>query len=330
MQFQNLTKSQKAHVRSLFSKKYLPDTADVLRLNTGEFIVVIEGVDAALATTLLDRLHPNQRGHRHADSSSIAVDMAAGRFVFVGDTVKFDLFLRLVDGQHRLQAVVESDTVQRILFVLNLSEEALGTIDGGHSRTDVDHATISGMKPLYKRGQYQGLLRGLYLLQGYTKDQPARASFATRNVVVAKDYEKALVDLAPLRQKYASRMTLPVWSALHYAYLISPRKVRQFIILIGEGAGWSKGSAAHAFAEFLRAWELRCRTSGATKGGVPNQLQLHLATLRAIRAHIMNEHVDFVDGKLPVFNARAVREDEVVQWAAKEVTKKLQRQLAAA
>lgn len=326
MLFKNLSRAQRAQVRKLLSKKYLPDTADVLRLNSGELIFVVDNVDDELATMLLDRIHPDQRNHKHAESSSIAIDMAAGRFVFVGDTIKLDHLLFLVDGQHRLQAVKESRTAQRLMFVLNLSKEALSTIDGGCGRTDVDHATISGMKPLHKKGQYQGLLRGLYNIQGYTTEQPGKASFSTRNIIVARTYERALIELAPLRQKYARRMTLPVWSAIHYAYVISPRKVKQFVGLIGEGAGWTSGSAAHAFAEFLHAWELRCR--GSTKGGVPNQLQLHLATMRALRAHILDDHIEFVDGKLPVLNARAVREDEVIQWAAREVSKKLRKQAA--
>lgn len=53
----------------------------------------------------------------------------------------------IADGQHRLWAVVESNTSQNFLVVRNVTREAGLNIDTGLGRTLVDNAKISGLDP---------------------------------------------------------------------------------------------------------------------------------------------------------------------------------------
>ena len=51
-----------------------------------------------------------QRNRRRDTVTAYAEDMAAGRWKENGETIKFDSEGRLIDGQHRLAAVVKANT----------------------------------------------------------------------------------------------------------------------------------------------------------------------------------------------------------------------------
>lgn len=73
--------------------------------------------------------------------------MRRGEWPSTGEAVQFDTGDRLLNGRHRLTAIIQSDTPVELLVVRGLeAEKAMMAIDGGTSRTAGDRLQISGEK----------------------------------------------------------------------------------------------------------------------------------------------------------------------------------------
>lgn len=77
---------------------------------------------------------------------SYARDMAAGNWQLTGEAIKFDTDGNLADGQHRLSAVVESDTTVEMLVVRDILPDTQMVMDSGRKRTSADALTLAGQK----------------------------------------------------------------------------------------------------------------------------------------------------------------------------------------
>lgn len=71
--------------------------------------------------------------------------MTAGTFPFIADPIRFDRDGNLIDGQHRLAAVVGSGQPQMFVIVRNLDPETQKYIDSGRKRSAADQLRIEGM-----------------------------------------------------------------------------------------------------------------------------------------------------------------------------------------
>jgi hypothetical protein len=67
--------------------------------------------------------------------NQLTQDILQGRWVMNGETIKFDREGRLIDGQHRLQAVIQSNTAVDMWVVDGLEPMSQMTIDIGRPRT---------------------------------------------------------------------------------------------------------------------------------------------------------------------------------------------------
>lgn len=75
-----------------------------------------------------------------------ATDMKAGRWQFNGETIKVASNGTLLDGQHRLQAVYESEATVQMLVVTDLPLNAFETIDIGLKRSSGSILALQGHK----------------------------------------------------------------------------------------------------------------------------------------------------------------------------------------
>lgn len=73
-------------------------------------------------------------------------EMKEGRWKFNGDPIRISVSNRLLDGQHKLHAIVMSNTTQEILLVRGLPDDVFDTIDVGRKRTGSDIFAIMGEK----------------------------------------------------------------------------------------------------------------------------------------------------------------------------------------
>jgi hypothetical protein len=102
-----------------------------------------EDVDPEKAKQWLEVNKVNRR-YRDPLANRYARDMAEGRWVFTGHTIKFNINGELIDGQHTLRAVIKSGVTIRQNVTRGLPLGAASCIDLGASRTLSDQLTILG------------------------------------------------------------------------------------------------------------------------------------------------------------------------------------------
>lgn len=107
----------------------------------GELVTEIVSVSPQIAAEWLGKMPLNRK------LTSSAVDeytesMRNGLWNMDGSPIRFNAKGELVDGQHRLWAVIESDTTQQFLVVRNVPDQAFLTMDTGRKRTFSDVLSI--------------------------------------------------------------------------------------------------------------------------------------------------------------------------------------------
>ena len=75
----------------------------------------------------------------------LSKQMKEGKWLFDGQPIRFDEFGRLLDGQHRLNAVIHSDTEQEFLIVSGIPSESFKVMDTGKVRSGGDALSILGV-----------------------------------------------------------------------------------------------------------------------------------------------------------------------------------------
>lgn len=84
------------------------------------------------------------RGISERAVTKYANSMRRGEWVSNGESLKFDRDGKLLDGQHRLHAIINSKTSQRMMVITGLPPEVFETIDTGKSRNSGDVLSIYG------------------------------------------------------------------------------------------------------------------------------------------------------------------------------------------
>ena len=102
-------------------------------------------IDPETATRWLARNEAN-RHLRVAQVTKYAGDMAAGRWHLTGSPIQFAADGRLLDGQHRLCAIIKSGVTLPMFVVRGLASTAQSYMDTGAKRTVADQLSIAGYK----------------------------------------------------------------------------------------------------------------------------------------------------------------------------------------
>lgn len=96
----------------------------------------------------LDILKNNKNNRRvtRANVDFIKDEMQNGRFLVNGATIVISEDGELLDGQHRLIAISETDLEFDLIFVLNANKNVFSTIDTGRNRKAGDVLSVAGVK----------------------------------------------------------------------------------------------------------------------------------------------------------------------------------------
>lgn len=109
----------------------------------GQLVGEIVKITPVMATAWLERCEAN-RPLCDATVKLYARQMAAGTWPINGETIKFDEAGNLIDGQHRLWAIVESGVTIECFVVRGVATGAFDTIDVGKKRSPGDLLSIAG------------------------------------------------------------------------------------------------------------------------------------------------------------------------------------------
>lgn len=96
-----------------------------------------------MAARWLDK-NTRNRKVRAKTVAAYARDMAAGNWLMTGEPIQFDTNGVLLNGQHRLHAVVKSGATVAIVVHRNIDPAAQSVMDTGRKRTASDDLSIKG------------------------------------------------------------------------------------------------------------------------------------------------------------------------------------------
>lgn len=129
--------------------------------------VEIARVTPKLAEEWLGK-NTNNRSVRDKKVATYAAAMKAGEWRLTGEGVKFDSSGRLIDGQHRLMAIIESKVIVEMFVFRDLSADVQMVIDTGAKRSSADalkwaglttdpnaHAAMARIAVIWEEGGYQ-------------------------------------------------------------------------------------------------------------------------------------------------------------------------------
>lgn len=93
-------------------------------------------------------------------------DMKAGNWFMTGEAIKFDTAGKLLDGQHRLEALIRADATARMMIVRGLEPEARMYMDTGVKRSAADMLHMAGTHAAFAAAA--GVRLGLLVESGRT------------------------------------------------------------------------------------------------------------------------------------------------------------------
>lgn len=103
----------------------------------------IETITPEIATKLLKGNVKNRKLNDRT-IAQYAKNMTDGEWGMNGETIKFSKDGKLLDGQHRLQAIINSGTTQDFLVIRGLDDDDIYTIDIGKNRNNSDALALAG------------------------------------------------------------------------------------------------------------------------------------------------------------------------------------------
>jgi hypothetical protein len=104
--------------------------------------VQIESISPEKAKLYLAKMGKNRHVTQH-HLMGLVRDMKGGRWIFNGDPIRFN-GEKLIDGQHRLAALIQSGKTLDFVVIRQLPKEAFDTIDIGRKRTTADYLGMEG------------------------------------------------------------------------------------------------------------------------------------------------------------------------------------------
>lgn len=104
----------------------------------------VRTITPAIASEMLKR-NPNNRKINDYHKSFLAKQMREGQWLFDGQPIRFSESGSLLDGQHRLNAVIESKKDIQFLIITGIDSDAFKVMDTGRNRNGADCLSILGI-----------------------------------------------------------------------------------------------------------------------------------------------------------------------------------------
>lgn len=111
-----------------------------------EEYTLTETITPPLAEEYLRHNYEHNRAIGHRDVNSYAGMMVRGEWILTHQGIAFDKEGNLIDGQHRLLAIVLSDSTIRMRVTRNADPAIVHVVDGGRKRSLKDSLQVRGEK----------------------------------------------------------------------------------------------------------------------------------------------------------------------------------------
>lgn len=238
--------------------------------------VEIIDVTPAMAEAWLAK-NPNNRNLRQPVVTSYARDILAGNWMLNGETIKFDTAGRLIDGQHRLSAVIAADTTIEMVVMRGVDADVMDTVDVGAKRTYADALRLQGED---NTTTLAAVVRRAVMWQKGTRTNTGALRPTAREMNTFITANPQIRTSADVAARYATRTLLPasVVGLCHWLFSpLDPDDADWFLARVSDGDGLAKDDPIAA----LRNRIVRMRVGG----GRVNETEALALVIYAWNAH---------------------------------------------
>lgn len=263
-------------------------------------VTEIESIGPKTAQAYLAKAAKNRRIRKTVvDRYAHAMSQDAWDLTHQG--IAFDENGQLVDGQHRLSAVIQSGKTVKMQVSRYVCTAPVAIMDSGASRTQADRAQISGIIPEHAR-VIVPMLNYMVCAETGVNQEKTLQSHELENLYEQEKQTIAFVlsafGAAPTRQWPAV-----IRAAFAYCAVIAPESVANLAYSVRDKVGYKKGSAAHAFAMALSDRKFQLQSCGQRMDTLAKCLWL-------IRQHIEGKPVERMKASASIFNWAARQRQE--------------------
>jgi len=220
--------------------------------------VSIETITPEKAQKMWESNLPRNRYFRKTLALGYSAQMKAGKWDDnTGEPVQFDVDNHLVNGQHRIWAIIDSKTTHTMVIVRGVPKESFANMDIGLKRTGGDILHIEGARQAI---QMSGIIRKyLTLKKNYFGLTGGSRSREISNEMVLKEFRKRkgfwndLNDQATEWYREFNRFMSPSDIGGFYAYFNDKDEeaASRFFIRLCTGVDLGSGSAIRHLRNFL-------------------------------------------------------------------------------
>lgn len=237
----------------------------------------VERITPEIAEDWLGR-NSHNRTLRNRHVTTLAGAMSRGEWVVNGDAIRFAADGTLLDGQHRLWAIIEAETAIDSLVIRGLPNEAQETMDAGARRNLADALKL--------RGETNALNLASIVTYHWRMDQGQVRTVSTRptvqQAIAHLDRHPALRDFVGLARSMNSRLRLSAAMVGAVAYQldsIDGDSAAEFWRRLDSGAGLDEGSPILHLRRYLETQALA--TTGRGGGRSTSVVTVHALIIKA-------------------------------------------------
>jgi len=212
-----------------------------------KFTAKVERIGPKKARQYLDMMPRNRRQRGRVKDRYIKA-MTKGQWKLTGEAIKFNTRGELIDGQHRLEAIIASNKEVEILVCRNVPAEAFMELDTGATRSPGDLLTVAGYD--YTNGVASAIrfITSIYKVEAGTVSPSSLARERVDPETLleyAEAYSEALVEsVRKTMSKQARTVCSPpaMFAALYYVFAEHNKKgADQFFDTLIDGLGYEQG-----------------------------------------------------------------------------------------
>jgi len=243
-----VTSGALAKVKSKISDhgQYKIPSESIIDFVTNQQICIIS-ITPKLAKVFLAKNNPINRPIRQGSVNVLIEEIKEHGWNLNGETIKFHKDGSLIDGQHRLTAIVQSGVSIKSSIFSGADDDALIKIDTGKARTAADILAMMGYSyPAIRAG-------GLRLICLYSRRFKGHRNRFTPSQIIALQNEHNLNEESPVLGKSLTRLLPPTMAcALHHLFSEKdPQAATEFMESLKDGTGLVANSPIYVLREKL-------------------------------------------------------------------------------
>ncbi|MEQ1735877.1 MAG: hypothetical protein ABL886_05700 [Rhodoglobus sp.] len=221
-----------------------------------DLIAKIMEVTPAVARQWLENNYAGNRKRNEKTVAQYAKDMTSGKWPVTGEAIKFSKTGDLIDGQHRLAAIVRANVSVTLLVVVGVESDAYSVLDQGRKRTfgdylastDTPYAKLiaATVARVYNYATFRRFENAGYAGHGASLSIPELTSFFEANRGIGAWMSEASLVHTKFRFPPSA-----VGAVLYVADISGAADVQEFTRQLTLGVGLDESSPVHALRGVL-------------------------------------------------------------------------------